>query len=40
VRTTSTLPLPEMKDKMLEGIAQFRSGPPADDMSLVLVEIA
>ena len=28
VRATSTLPLPEMKEKMLEGIAQFRSGPP------------
>ena len=40
VRTTSVLPLTEMKEKMLESIAEFRSGPPADDMSLVLVEIA
>jgi phosphoserine phosphatase RsbU/P len=40
VRETSTLPLPEMKEKVLEGIAQFRYGPPADDMSLVLVEIS
>jgi len=40
VRATSTLPLPEMKEKVLEGIAQYRYGPPADDMSLVLVEIS
>ena len=40
VRATSTLPLPEMKEKVLEGIAQYRFGPPADDMSLVLVEIS
>jgi len=39
VRATSTLPLPEMKEKVLEGIARYRYGPPADDMSLVLVEI-
>src|SRR5580658_804397 len=39
VGATSTLPLPEMKEKVLEGIARYRYGPPADDMSLVLVEI-
>jgi PAS domain S-box-containing protein len=40
VRETSTLPLPQMKDEILNRIAQFRQGPPADDMSLVLAEIS
>jgi PAS domain S-box-containing protein len=39
VRETSVLPLPEMKTQLLQRIAEYRSGPPADDMSLVLVEI-
>jgi len=38
VRETSTLPLREMKDEILRRIAEWRLGPPADDMSLVLVE--
>ena len=40
VRDTSALPLPQMKQEILDRIAQFRHGPPADDMSLVLVEIS
>ncbi len=40
VRQTSTLPLPQMKQEVLDSIAKFRHGPPADDMSLVLVEIS
>jgi PAS domain S-box-containing protein len=40
VRDTSVLPLPQMKQEILDRIAQFRHGPPADDMSLVLVEIS
>ena len=40
VRETSTLPLPQMKQQVLDSIAKFRHGPPADDMSLVLVEIS
>ncbi|MFZ0637263.1 MAG: SpoIIE family protein phosphatase [Candidatus Acidiferrales bacterium] len=39
VREASTLPLTAMKDEILNRIAQFRLGPPADDMSLVLLEI-
>jgi hypothetical protein len=34
------LPLPQMKQEILDRIALFRHGPPADDMSLVLVEIS
>jgi phosphoserine phosphatase RsbU/P len=40
VRDTSTLPLPRMKDEILNRIAAWRLGPPADDMSLVLLEIS
>jgi phosphoserine phosphatase RsbU/P len=40
VRETSKLPLPQMKDEILNRIAEWRVGPPADDMSLVLVEIS
>jgi serine phosphatase RsbU (regulator of sigma subunit) len=40
VRDTSALPLPQMKQEILDRIALFRHGPPADDMSLVLVEIS
>jgi phosphoserine phosphatase RsbU/P len=39
VRETSVLPLPRMKDEILNRIAAWRLGPPADDMSLVLLEI-
>jgi hypothetical protein len=37
VRETSLWPLPEMKQHILDRVAAFRSGPPADDMSLVVV---
>jgi len=40
VRDTSTLPLSRMKDEILNRIAAWRLGPPADDMSLVLLEIS
>jgi serine phosphatase RsbU (regulator of sigma subunit) len=40
VYETSTLPLPEMKQRILDRITQFREGPSTDDVSLVLVEIA
>jgi serine phosphatase RsbU (regulator of sigma subunit) len=39
VRETSTLPLNEMKEQILQRVAAFRHGPPDDDMSLVLIEI-
>jgi sigma-B regulation protein RsbU (phosphoserine phosphatase) len=39
VRETAVLPLAEMKSELLHRIAEYREGPPADDMSLVLVEI-
>jgi phosphoserine phosphatase RsbU/P len=39
VRQTSTLPLNEMKEQILQRVAAFRHGPPDDDMSLVLIEI-
>ncbi len=40
VYETSTLPLPEMKDRILDRITQFREGPATDDVSLVLLEVA
>jgi phosphoserine phosphatase RsbU/P len=36
----SDLPLPEMKRQILDRVAAWRSGPAADDVSLVLVEIS
>ncbi len=39
VRETSKLPLPAMTQEIVERVAAFRHGPPADDMSLVVVEI-
>jgi phosphoserine phosphatase RsbU/P len=39
VRETSKLPLPEMKRQILDRIEAWRSGPAADDMSLVLIEV-
>ncbi|MGB6429720.1 MAG: SpoIIE family protein phosphatase [Candidatus Acidiferrales bacterium] len=35
----STLPLPEMKQQILDRVTAWRSGPAADDMSLILVEV-
>jgi PAS domain S-box-containing protein len=39
VRGASDLPLPEMKRQILDSVAAWRSGPPTDDVSVVLVEI-
>jgi len=39
VREASELPLPEMKRQILDRIEAWRSGPAADDMSLVLIEV-
>ena len=39
VREASKLPLPEMKSQILNRIEAWRSGPAADDMSLVLIEV-
>jgi hypothetical protein len=39
VRQTSILPAQEMKQGILDGVAAWRSGPPTDDVSLVLVHI-
>jgi phosphoserine phosphatase RsbU/P len=39
VRETALLPLPEMTKEIVNRVAAFRNGPPADDMSLVAIEI-
>jgi len=39
IESASGLPLAEMKHELLERIAAYRAGPPADDMSLVIAEI-
>jgi serine phosphatase RsbU (regulator of sigma subunit) len=39
VRQSAKQPLPEMKQAILDGIAAWRNGPLADDLSLVLVEL-
>lgn len=39
VRESAALPLNEMKQAILENVAAWREGPPADDLSLVLAEI-
>jgi phosphoserine phosphatase RsbU/P len=39
VRETSSLPLREMKQGILDRVAGWREGPPADDVTLVLVEV-
>jgi hypothetical protein len=33
------LPLQEMNKAILDRVAEWREGPPADDISLVLVEV-
>ena len=40
VRETSLLPFSEMKQGVLDRVAEWRDGPPADDVSLVLLEVA
>jgi sigma-B regulation protein RsbU (phosphoserine phosphatase) len=39
VRETAMLPLQEMNKAILDRVAEWRQGPPADDISLVLVEV-
>ena len=39
-REASTFPLPEMKQRILDSVAAWRSGPATDDMSLVLLEVS
>jgi PAS domain S-box-containing protein len=39
VRQASTLPAQEMKLGILDGVAAWRSGPPTDDVSLVLMHV-
>jgi sigma-B regulation protein RsbU (phosphoserine phosphatase) len=39
VRETSLLPFSEMKQGIINRVAAWRDGPPADDVSLVLVEV-
>jgi PAS domain S-box-containing protein len=39
VRKASALPEREMKQGILDGVAAWRSGPPTDDVSLVLVHV-
>lgn len=39
VRETSSLPLAEMKQEILNRVAAWREGPPTDDISLVLLEV-
>jgi sigma-B regulation protein RsbU (phosphoserine phosphatase) len=38
-REASSLPLPMMKQQILDRVAAWRSGPATDDMSLILVEV-
>jgi PAS domain S-box-containing protein len=40
VRETSTLPLAQMKQEIVDRVAAWRQGPAADDMSLVVVEVS
>lgn len=40
VRETSSLPLAEMKQEILARVAEWREGPPTDDISLVLFEVS
>jgi sigma-B regulation protein RsbU (phosphoserine phosphatase) len=39
VRKTSSLPAEEMKQAILDGVAAWRSGPPTDDVSLMVVHV-
>ena len=39
VRQSATLTLPEMQKAILDGVAAWRRGPLADDVSLVIVEV-
>ena len=39
VLDSAKLPLPEMRQAVLDGVAAWRHGPLADDVSLVIVEV-
>ena len=39
VRDAANLPLPEMRQAIINGVAAWRHGPLADDVSLIIVEI-
>jgi serine phosphatase RsbU (regulator of sigma subunit) len=39
VRESARKPLAEMKQSILDGVAAWRNGPLADDLSLVIVEV-
>lgn len=39
VREAALLPFTEMKQEILSRVAEWREGPPSDDMSLVLLEV-
>jgi serine phosphatase RsbU (regulator of sigma subunit) len=39
VRETSLLPFHDMKQGILDRVAEWREGPPTDDVSLVLVDV-
>jgi phosphoserine phosphatase RsbU/P len=39
VREAAMLPFSEMKQNILDNVAAWREGPPADDVSIVLVEV-
>lgn len=39
VREAALLPFPQMKQNILDSVAAWREGPPADDVSIVLVEV-
>jgi serine phosphatase RsbU (regulator of sigma subunit) len=39
VHQTSSLPAHEMKQRILDGVAAWREGPPTDDVSLMLVHV-
>jgi PAS domain S-box-containing protein len=39
VRRTSSLPPNQMKQGILDGVAEWREGPPTDDVSLMLVHV-
>ena len=39
VQATATMPLPSMKQAIIDRVAAWRSGPPTDDMSLVIVGV-
>jgi serine phosphatase RsbU (regulator of sigma subunit) len=39
VRETALLPFSEMKQALLARVAEWREGPPTDDVSIILVEV-